>query len=193
MKNSVGRCKRCGLRFDDTCPSSLSATLVCRRNNKPVTPITEAIAVREYTTHVLSSSQLGGNHVVAPQELQGRSQIPRIHCDDRPDQLQRLRLRAALGALPEGYRGRAVPHHLRLRPGDQSAKLLTKDETREGLRRILLNFPTCCARIEWWIGSTLSIGRQALRPSSIGTPIVAILWWFKPLLRWSRSTKERPD
>jgi len=63
----------------------------------------------------LGSSQLGGNHVVAPQELQGRSQVPRIHCDDRSDQLQRLRLRAALGALPEGYRGRAVPHHLRLR------------------------------------------------------------------------------
>ena len=43
----------------------------------------------------------------------------RIHCDDRPDQLQRLRLRAALGALPEGYRGRAVPHHLRLRAAIQ--------------------------------------------------------------------------
>jgi hypothetical protein len=63
----------------------------------------------------LGSSRLGGIHFVAPQELQGRSQVPRIHCDDRSDQLQRLRLRAALAALPEGYRGRAVPHHLRLR------------------------------------------------------------------------------
>ena len=59
----------------------------------------------------LGSSRLGG----IPQELQGRSQVPGIRRDDRSDQLQRLRLRAALAALPEGYRGRAVPHHLRLR------------------------------------------------------------------------------
>ena len=101
-----------------------TVTLCCRaasrrrgpsRNNKPVTPITETIAVRGYAIQAVASSQLGGNHVVAPQELHGRSQAPRIHCDDRPDQMQRLRLRAALGALPEGYRGRAAPHHLRLR------------------------------------------------------------------------------
>ena len=37
---------------------------------------------------------------------------------------------------------------------------------RGGSRRILLSFPTCCARIEWWIGSTSPIGRRSLRPSS---------------------------
>src|SRR5215813_5544310 len=33
-------------------------------------------------------------------------------------------------------------------------------------RRTLLSSPTCCVRIEWWIGSTLPIGRRPLRPSS---------------------------
>src|SRR5215469_10085691 len=37
---------------------------------------------------------------------------------------------------------------------------------REGLQRTLLNCPTCCVRIEWWIGSTLPIGRRSSRPSS---------------------------
>ena len=33
-------------------------------------------------------------------------------------------------------------------------------------RQTLLSFPTCCARIEWWIGSTSIIGRRSLRSSS---------------------------
>jgi hypothetical protein len=36
---------------------------------------------------------------------------------------------------------------------------------QEGLRRISPSCRTCCARIEWWIGS-LPIGRRSLRPSS---------------------------
>jgi hypothetical protein len=37
-------------------------------------------------------------------------------------------LRTALGALPEGYPGRAVPHHLRLRAAISG--LLSKDEAQ---------------------------------------------------------------
>src|SRR6516225_10282080 len=113
----------------------------------------------------IKDADLGGYHVVAPQELQGRSQVPRIRCDDRPDQLQRLRLRAALGALPECYPGRAVPHHLRLRAAISGCSPKTR---REGSRSISPSCQSC------WQGiravSTVGPVDRSVKP--VLTPIV---------------------
>ena len=90
---------------------------------KSVTPVTDSIAVSEYCLgpRFLSS---GGKHVLPPvQERQSRSQTSGIQGADRSDQLQRLRLRAALGALPECCR--AASHYLRLdrqQPRDHPAR-----------------------------------------------------------------------
>jgi hypothetical protein len=90
---------------------------------KSVTPVTDSIAVSEYCLGpgFLSS---GGKHVLPPvQERQSRSQTSGIQAADRSDQLQRLRLRTALGALPECCR--AASHYLRLdrqQPRDHPAR-----------------------------------------------------------------------
>src|SRR6516225_369894 len=66
----------------------------------------------------------GGKHVLPPVQVrQSRSQTSGIQGADRSDQLQRLRLRAALGALPECCR--AASHYLRLdrqQPRDHPAR-----------------------------------------------------------------------
>ena len=48
--------------------------------------------------------------------------------------------------------------------------------------------------VDWFGLDTLTHWQAILAAIvAIGTPIVAMLGWFKPLLRWFRSTKERSD